>query len=305
MVNATVSIVIPTQRRPSPLALAAKSALRQAGVDARLELVVVDNDTVPSAQAQVEALAKDAPFPVVYVHEPASGVANARNAALARASGELIAFLDDDEEAPPQWLAALLEVQRAFDADVVFGPVRGRAPGGLIRHRAYLEHFFSRLGPDKAGLIDEPFGCGDSLVRRAALPHPTHPFSTSRNKTGGEDDLLFQGMKAAGARFAWAPDAFVWEDPAPERLTLRYALSRAYGYGQGPTCKCAASSPPDWPGVWRWMLIGVGQTLVFGVMALLAAVARTQDRAFAFDRAARGLGKVFWGPPFKLHYYGR
>ena len=305
MVNAAISIVIPTQRRPGPLAVAAGSALRQIGVDAKVELVVVDNDAVPSAQAQVEALAKDAPFPVIYVHEPNSGVANARNAALARASGELIAFLDDDEEASPHWLAALLEVQRAFDADVVFGPVRGRAPDGPVRHRAYLEHFFSRLGPDKPGLIDDPYGCGDSLVRRAALPHPTRPFSTTRNKTGGEDDLLFQGMKAAGARFAWAPDAFVWEDPAPERLTLRYALSRAYGYGQGPTCKCAAASPPDWPGVWRWMLIGLGQTLVYGFVALLAGVARTQDRAFAFDRAARGLGKVFWGPPFKLHYYGR
>jgi len=302
---ATISIVIPTQRRPGALTLAARSAMRQTGVEAKVELVVVDNDVVPSARDAVEALSAESPFPVVYVHEPRSGVANARNAALEQASGDLIAFLDDDEEAPPHWLSALLEVQSAFDADVVFGPVRGRAPGGLIRHRAYLEHFFSRLGPNKPGLIDDPYGCGDSLVRRAALPHPTRPFSPARNKTGGEDDLLFQGMKAAGARFAWAPDAFVWEDPAPERLTLRYALSRAYGYGQGPTCQCAAASPPNWPGVWRWMLIGVGQTFVFGFLALLAAVARTQNRAFAFDRAARGLGKVFWGPPFKLHYYGR
>jgi len=134
MVNAAISIVIPTQRRPGPLAVAAGSALRQIGLDAKVELVVVDNDAVPSAQAQVEALAKDAPFPVIYVHEPNSGVANARNAALARASGELIAFLDDDEEASPHWLAALLEVQRAFDADVVFGPGQGaRWPGPAPR----------------------------------------------------------------------------------------------------------------------------------------------------------------------------
>jgi len=286
---ATVSIVIPTQRRPGPLTLAARSAMRQTGVEAKIELVVVDNDAVPSARDAVKMLSAESPFPVVYVHEPHSGVANARNAALEQASGDLIAFLDDDEEAPPHWLSALLEVQSAFDADVVFGPVRGRAPGGLIRHRAYLERFFSRLGPNKPGLIDDPYGCGDSLVRRAALPHPTRPFSPARNKTGGEDDLLFQGMKAAGARFAWAPDAFVWEDPAPERLTLRYALSRAYGYGQGPTCQCAAASPPNWPGVWRWMLIGVGQTLVFGFLALLAAIGRTQKTVSSRPRIARAL----------------
>jgi glycosyltransferase involved in cell wall biosynthesis len=43
-------------------------------------------------------------------------------------SGDLIAFLDDDEEASPGWLAALIETQRRYDADVVFGPVRARAP---------------------------------------------------------------------------------------------------------------------------------------------------------------------------------
>ena len=64
-----------------------------------------------------------------YVHEPAAGVANARNAGMTQATGGLIAFLDDDEEASPGWLAALIEAQRRFDADVVFGPVRTRATG--------------------------------------------------------------------------------------------------------------------------------------------------------------------------------
>ena len=131
MVNAAISIVIPTQRRPGPLDVAARSVLRQVGVDAPIELVVVDNDTVPSAREQVEALAREAPFPAASTSMSLeSGVANARNAALERATGELIAFLDDDEEAPPHWLAALLETQRAFDADVVFGPVRGGRPRG-------------------------------------------------------------------------------------------------------------------------------------------------------------------------------
>jgi succinoglycan biosynthesis protein ExoM len=239
------------------------------------------------------------------VHEPRSGVANARNAALAVAKGELIAFLDDDEEASPRWLANLLETQRKFEADVVFGPVRGRAPRGITLHRTYLERFFSREGPAEAGLIDHAYGCGDSLVRRAALPDPVQPFSPQRNRTGGEDDLLFAEMKAAGARFAWAPEAYVWEDPAPERLSLRYAIVRAFVYGQGPTRQSATAVPPDRVGVARWMLIGVGQALAFGLLAAVKGLIRAPDRAFAFDRAARGLGKVFWWKPFTIHFYGR
>lgn len=301
-----VSIVIPTQRRPGPLRVAARSALSQVRVGhLSLELIIADNDQVPSARPIAGQLAAEARFPVVYVHEPAAGVANVRNAAMGVARGRLIAFLDDDEEAPEGWLAALVEAQTAFDADVVFGPVRARAPAAAAAHRAYLEHFFSRLGPERSGLIDGYYGCGDSLVRRAALADPRAPFSKIRNQTGGEDDLLFGDMKAAGARFAWAAEAWVWEDPAPERQNLGYALLRAFAYGHGPTVHCYAARPRDWAGVVRWMAIGIGQAAAYGLLALAQWIVRSPRRAFTLDKAARGLGKTLWWGPFRINFYGR
>ncbi len=270
----------------------------------RLELVIVDNDAVPSARQIAEALAVEAPFPVRYVHEGAPGVANARNAAVAAATGDLIAFIDDDEEAAPGWLAALIETQAVCDADVVFGPVRARAPAGVVAHRRYLVQFFSREGPDAAGIIAHSYGCGDSLIRRAALPDPARPFSPERNQVGGEDDHLFGEMRRAGARFAWNPAALVYEDPGAARLTLDYALARAFAFGQGPTYECATSRPPDWPGVARWMAIGAGQTLVYGALAAVLWAIRAPDRAFMFDRVARGAGKVLFGGPFARKFYG-
>ncbi|MFA7262512.1 MAG: glycosyltransferase family 2 protein [Caulobacter sp.] len=304
--GATVSIVIPTQRRPAGLAVALRSVLAQTGVDtASLELIVADNDQQPSARLAVESAAKTAPFPVRYIHVPQAGVANVRNGALKAASGGLIAFLDDDQEAPAGWLAALLDAASRYDADVVFGPVRARAPETVKAHRAYLERFFSREGPTAAGPMPGYFGCGDSLLRRAALPDQDQPFSLARNHIGGEDDLLFGTMQAAGARFVWAPDAWVWEDPVPDRLTLRYALARAFAYGQGPSEHCYASTPRDWTGIARWMLIGLGQTAIYGLVAAAKWAVRAPDRAQALDRAARGLGKVLWFGPFKINFYGR
>jgi succinoglycan biosynthesis protein ExoM len=302
----SVSLAIPTQRRPEGLAIAVRSTFRQTGVDlGRLELVIVDNDQVPSAAPVARQLAAEAPFPVCYVHEPAAGVANARNAALAAASGDLIAFLDDDEEAAPGWLAALIETQARYDADVVFGPVQARAPAHVRRHRQYLEQFFSREGPAQTGVIAHYYGCGDSLVRRAALPHPTHAFSAARNEVGGEDDHLFGLMSKQGARFAWAHEALVYEDPVPDRLTLRYALARAFSYGQGPTFACATADRPDWAGVARWIAVGLAQSGVFGLYAAMQWATRSPGRAFALDRAARGAGKVLFGGPFKQRFYGR
>jgi succinoglycan biosynthesis protein ExoM len=300
-----VSLVIPTQRRLDGLAVAARSTFRQQGIDfAALELVIVDNDQSPSAQPLTQALAAEAPFPVIYVHEPEPGVANARNAALEQASGDFIAFLDDDEEAPEGWLRALLDAQARFNADVVFGPVRGRAPSEVQRHRSYLERFFSREGPAEAGVLDHYYGCGDSLIRRAALPDPRRPFSPIRNHIGGEDDLLFGQMRVAGAVFAWEPAAWVWEDPVPSRLTLRYTIPRAFAYGQGPSAACAAASPPDRVGLAKWMTQGLAQAGVFGLLAGFKWLVRAPDFAFTLDRAARGLGKTLWWGPFKIQFYG-
>jgi len=299
--------VIPTQRRPGPLALAAASILAQTGLAATaIELVIADNDATPSAETFVRLLSETAPFAVHYVHEPSPGVANVRNAALARARGRFIAFLDDDEEAPDGWLAALVGAQSAFDADVVFGPVRGRAPLAPSAARDYLERFFSRPGigypAPTAGPLQGYFGCGNSLVRRAALPE-ADPFDVARNRIGGEDDLLFGQMAASGARFAWAPAAWVWEDPAPERQTLTYALTRAFAYGQGPTVAAVAQHRPLLAA--RWMVQGAIQAVLFGAAGAAQWALRRPAWPLALDRSARGLGKMLWWRWFKISFYGR
>jgi hypothetical protein len=298
-----ISVVILTQRRPEGLELAVRSVLRQtAAGQVAVELVIVDNDQLPSARSLVARLAAEAPFPVIFVHEPRAGVAHARNTALMRARARFVAFLDDDEEAPDDWLAELLAAQARFDADVVFGRVRGIIPDQVTRHRAYLTAFFSREGPAEAQLIAEPFGCGNSLLRVAALPSPT-PFSTARNEIGGEDNLLFQTMKAAGARFVWSPDASVWEDPVPGRLTLAYALRRAFAYGQAPSRDAAAAARPA--AIVRWMLRGLAQAALFGPLGLVLLLAGQESAAPLLDRAARGLGKTFWWGPFRQRLYGQ
>ena len=112
-------------------------------------------------------------------------------------------------------------------------------------------------------------------------------------------------MKREGARFAWAAEAFLWEDPTPERLSLAYTIPRAFAYGQGPTSACAIAEPPDRLGVAKWMIVGLAQSLVFGPVALVKWLMARDDRAQALDRAARGLGKLLWWGPFKIRFYGR
>ncbi len=300
---ADVTVVIPTLRRPDSLERALRSLFQQQGVADRLrEIVVADNDPEGSASPVVTRLAEQAPFSLIYAHARVPGVATARNVGLATTDAPLIAFLDDDEVASPDWLATLLAAREALGADVVFGPIRGRAPDAAPAVRPYLEWFFGREGPDHDQLLDEAFGCGNSLmVRQTALPGPT-PFDTSADQTGGEDDALFAALAARGGTFGWASRAWVEEYAPAHRATLRYALSRAFAFGQSPSQ--LAAHRKAWPEVLKWMVVGAGQTAVYGLAAAVSAIARPSRAPRLWDRAARGLGKLLWMPGLEPRFYG-
>ena len=267
-----VSVIVPTMRRPESLERALRSLFVQTAPMA--SIVVVDND-------------------------PA---ATARNAGLSTTDAPLIAFLDDDEAASPQWLAALRAALDQTKSDVVFGPIAGRVPADTGWAAPYLEAFFGRTGPDTTRRIDKPWGCGNSLMNRATALPGAAPFDASADQSGGEDDALFAALQARGGTFGWAADAWVDEFAPPHRATMAYALSRAFAYGQGPSQTAAKAR--NWPGVARWMIVGAVQALVWGIAAIGLTVIAHPSRARMMDRAARGLGKIFWMKGFEPHFYG-
>ena len=298
-----VAVIVPTLRRPDSLERALRSLFLQTGVADRLhEIVVVDNDPAASSRDAVDQLRPASPVPLIWRHAPRPGVATARNEGLAATDAPLIAFLDDDEAASPGWLAALLAAQETTGADAVFGPIRGRVPDGTGWTTSYLEAFFGREGPAQSQLIGHPYGCGNALLVRAAALPGNAPFNTATDQSGGEDDALFAALAARGGRFGWAADAWVDEFAPPHRATLRYALTRAFAYGQGPSQTAALAR--DWSAVARWMAIGLAQTAVWGAAALGLTLIASPRRAEMLDRSARGLGKLLWMKGFEPHFYG-
>ncbi len=298
-----LSVIIPTFRRPDGLQRAVQSLERQINAPA-FEVVIVDNSPEACAQETVRALGQTLAKPLVYVHEPAPGVANARNAGVAAASGDLVAFLDDDEEASPVWLSALLETRSKFAASVVFGPIEAVVPPTVRRHRDYFQKFFSRVGAATDIWLDHPFGCGNSLMVRADALRGPKPFDPGYNEIGGEDDWLFQELAARGIRFAWAAGAVCLEHVPESRARLSYTLRRAFAYGQSPCQLAAQTDPPNWPGVVGWMIIGAAQTAVYGLASIATWFVSPLRAVDLLDRAVRGAGKVLWAPVFVPRFYG-
>ncbi|WP_295690435.1 glycosyltransferase family 2 protein [uncultured Maricaulis sp.] len=299
----SVSVILPTFRRPKGLRDALASLMAQSRKPD--EIIVVDNDPDGSARncvANARAVARCA---VRYVHEPRAGVANARNAGWAAASGRYIAFLDDDEIASAAWLESLMTSAETLGASVVFGPLRGEAldvPHGV--RGALAQRLYSRPGEKTDHALDAPFGCGNSLVDRDAFNLPDAPFDPRMNVSGGEDDLFFAELARQGARFGWSAKAHAIETVDARRTSWRYLLARSFAFGQGATQSAANARPRRWSGIAFWMCVGLGQMLVFGALAGLSSLTRSQAAASWLDRAVQGAGKLFWVEAFEPRFYG-
>eukprot|EP00435_Cladocopium_sp_Y103_P077778 s1_g1517.t1 len=212
----------------------------------QLQIVVVDNSADGSAESLCTSLNKDN---LHYVHEPRPGLAFARNCGIENATGDYLAFLDDDEQADATWI---LELNRAFensDADVVFGKVVPKLEEADIGHSEYVTSFYTRdLGrlpladiADRLNFV----GTGNSAYRRAICFDYGVRADERFNLSGGEDIDLFRKLKEQGRRFAWAPGAVVFEWVSSERAGLDYLKERRRSQGQ----QRVDSSRRDWQGL--------------------------------------------------------
>lgn len=106
-----VSVVIPTHNRADLLPRAIKSVQAQTWTD--LEIVVVSDGSEDDTKAVVEALAKDDDRIKFIEYFPARGGNIARNTGIENASGEYVAFLDDDDEFMPEKLEKQMAVMQS------------------------------------------------------------------------------------------------------------------------------------------------------------------------------------------------
>jgi glycosyltransferase involved in cell wall biosynthesis len=306
-----VSVVMPTLNRPVPLRRALHSLTAQHVPDGhRIELVVVDNSPDGNARHSVEAIARETAIPLRYVSEPHPGIAVARNRGVRESVGDWVAFLDDDEEAAPDWVQSLCAAAKRSDADAVFGPVMARpeADRADVGDASVLLGYFERRRelPDGGELTDwyAYLGTNNSMFCKATCLASPQPFEEVLDRIGGEDSLLLLQLYRAGRRFAWARGATVTEWVPPRRLTWSYVRRRKMLSGQIRTFVHRMLVPPQWLQVALWMLVGAAQASVAGAGA---AFVWPLDRVLSHRlgvTAFSGLGKLLWFPRFRPSLYG-
>jgi glycosyltransferase involved in cell wall biosynthesis len=148
-----ISIIIPTRDRPDWLPRTLASAMGQQNVEA--ELVVVDDGSRRPVEGRLTRDARSR-IRVVRNEEP-RGVSAARNAGIAAADGEWLAFLDDDDVWAPSKLERTLRAAVATDAQFAYS-------GGL---EIGLDGIPRRIDSP------EPENLRRALLARNAVPVPS------------------------------------------------------------------------------------------------------------------------------------
>ena len=237
------------------------------------EVVVVDN--APTSDAiRVLVQARQSRINYRYAVEPRGGLSWARNAGIAAASGEIVAFLDDDEEPDPYWLAGLATgFVRGDDIGCVTGiivPARldtqvewwFEAAGGHSKGRGFTSAIFSRHGPQSPLYPLPPFGAGGNMAfRREALARIGGfdiALGTGTPARAAEDTLALTLVLLAGYRIAYEPAALMRHYHYQDIDSLGRQM---HGYGVGLTAYYAAllrHRPGVFPALMRLLPAAVG-----------------------------------------------
>jgi succinoglycan biosynthesis protein ExoM len=276
-----VAICIATYRRPAGLRklLDSLNILTFTEPAPRITIVVVDND----ASSHLTSVDLRVAYPSRYRIEPQRGLAAVRNACLdaVPADADFIAFIDDDEWAAPEWLDALLTMQRQSGADIVQGvvlPAYPSKPPVWMRNGRYHE-----VGPFEDGAQLGHGASGNILIRRAAISETGARFHADFNATGGEDVDFFHHLLRHGSRIVAASGAIAYEDVPADRMTLSWILRRRFRTGH-TLGKIAQRQG----GIVLRLGKAVGRVgLGIGESAIGLLISRT--------RAVRGLTNIAWG----------
>ena len=118
----TISVLTPTFNRAHTLPRAVASVLAQS--HAPVEHLILDNLSTDTTADAVADYARRAAYPVVHIRERDTGMYDALNRGIARATGEAIYILNDDDAlADPRALGLLAACMAQTTAEVVYGDI--------------------------------------------------------------------------------------------------------------------------------------------------------------------------------------
>jgi glycosyltransferase involved in cell wall biosynthesis len=217
-----VSVIIGSYRPGKCLYRCIKSLAKQTRIP---DEIIIGVDSIQEEQnfpAELE-------IPFRFVASGKTGVSSARNAACQQATGDILAFIDDDATAEPGWIEQVHHVFEDPTISCVGGPVIPVFERGSIP-----EQWYWIIGC--TGMSRRPI-CSNMAILRCDFEllggFPENLGRIKRNLTIGEETELILNLEEFNKKIAWEPKMVVHHWCPDQRTQLSYILSRAYKEGIG------------------------------------------------------------------------
>jgi len=204
-----------------------------------VEVIVVDSASTPPCRELVEAYTSSIPD-LTYLREEDPGLSRARNRGLRHASGEIVAFVDDDAAPRSDWARRIVEPFDHPRVGCVGGACHAFFPDcdrprwlsdRLLQFAGITRFETSREARSSA---EWPFGANIAFRRdalEAAGGFPEHLGRTGSALLSGEESVVVEAVRDAGWHIALHPDAAVDHAVPASRCVSRYYWRRLWWAG--------------------------------------------------------------------------
>jgi GT2 family glycosyltransferase len=226
-----VSVIVPTRNRHALVCGTVESLLAQDFPREHYEIIVVDDGS-------------DRPVEVpdgvrLCRHRESRGPNAARNTGAREAHAELLCYVDDDIEAPPHWLAEIVEgASRHPEATGMGGRIRLRIESDDVRRMscrscsAGNDELLGGLDLGGAERVTEEYMWSANFAVRKECLAAVGNFNEALPIYFEELELQDR-LRDGGHSVVYLPDAWLWHRRPAEamRLTSRLRKSFRQGYG--------------------------------------------------------------------------
>ncbi len=192
-----VTAVITTYRRSWSMILRAVNSILQQTVPVYELLIIDDNGLGSPLQQEIERECAKISQIRYLAAEHNGGVAAARNRAIASAKGDILGYLDDDDEWCPDKLEKLLPLfDQSPDTGLVFGT------GHVIKHDTGKEHYnwqweVFKPAPDFSDMLYTDYvGSASAPLIRTEVLRKTGGFLTENQPAAEDYELWIRIAKA-------------------------------------------------------------------------------------------------------------
>jgi len=241
--KALISVIICTYNRCNSLKDTLASLVSQKKDDSfYFEIVLVDNNSKDKTKEVTDSFIPEFNDRLRYFFESRQGLSFARNKGIMEAKGEIVAFADDDCILDENWIFALFQTFKKYEADVVGGKILPiwpqKAPKWLFYN--YIQGKLSLLNyGDKefriCSRINELYGCNASYKKSVLVEIGL--FNENLGRKGksllaGEDTEIFINLLFSQKKIYYQPKAIVHHKILAERMKKSFFRKRCFWGGR-------------------------------------------------------------------------